>query len=656
MRLNNLMKYAALAALPIAFIGCGSGSCSSDGSGPTSLGTLPTGQSVMISSGNIPVNATKTGASVATLSVPGLASDQTVTFVMSNPQAIPSLLFVPKQNTAGVKSSLNNVNVSRCTVSAEAPDCTIISATNGANNGDYAANLVYEMINPSATGSLNPIRYNITGGSPTPPGPTPAGTIGMSLSADSLSIGGTITATYTLTGASEITSDIVVTATSSNNQVLKAYNDVNECTLSLTQPTCTITESGISAGSATISSNAGANYTIADSTTITVNSSPDPTPVAGTISMSLSAESLSIGGSITATYTLENSQSITTPITIIATSSDEDVLDSAAASCDVTTTNPTCTITESGISAGTATISSNAGANYTIADSTTITVKPPIGYAYITNAATVSRCYVDDTFNLYNCIDTGSNFMSPSGIAVSSGPNNYAYITNSNDEVTQCSINPDDGLLQNCNKVTITNGEDPAGTLSGITIYDNKAYITDLVANSVYLCDIDPQNGNISSNCPATGAPTGLFNQPSGISISSAYAGTAYISNLGGTATLCSVLGGGPLGKCQPAPQVQNMLGVSISPENYAYFTSPTGILACALNSPFGSITSCTTTGNISSPTGIYSVASFVYVTDTTANSVSRCTADPLTGALSNCEATGSGFRSPSALTMKPRI
>mgnify|MGYP003433572662 CR=1 FL=1 len=438
MRLNNLMKYAALAALPIAFIGCGSGSCSSDGSGPTSLGTLPTGQSVMISSGNIPVNATKTGASVATLSVPGLASDQTVTFVMSNPQAIPSLLFVPKQNTAGVKSSLNNVNVSRCTVSAEAPDCTIISATNGANNGDYAANLVYEMINPSATGSLNPIRYNITGGSPTPPGPTPAGTIGMSLSADSLSIGGTITATYTLTGASEITSDIVVTATSSNNQVLKAYNDVNECTLSLTQPTCTITESGISAGSATISSTAGANHTIADSTTITV--------------------------------------------------------------------------------------------------------KPPIGYAYITNAATVSRCYVDDTFNLYNCIDTGSNFMSPSGIAVSSGPNNYAYITNSNDEVTQCSINPDDGLLQNCNKVTITNGEDPAGTLSGITIYDNKAYITDLVANSVYLCDIDPQNGNISSNCPATGAPTGLFNQPSGISISSAYAGTAYISNLGGTATLCSVL------------------------------------------------------------------------------------------------------------------
>ena len=47
MRLNNLMKYAALAALPIAFIGCGSGSCSSDGSGPTSLGTLPTGQSVI---------------------------------------------------------------------------------------------------------------------------------------------------------------------------------------------------------------------------------------------------------------------------------------------------------------------------------------------------------------------------------------------------------------------------------------------------------------------------------------------------------------------------------------------------------------------------------------------------------------------------------
>lgn len=50
----NICKYIALALLPIVSIGCGSGSSSGGGNtGPVSLGTLPTGQSVTISSGNI---------------------------------------------------------------------------------------------------------------------------------------------------------------------------------------------------------------------------------------------------------------------------------------------------------------------------------------------------------------------------------------------------------------------------------------------------------------------------------------------------------------------------------------------------------------------------------------------------------------------------
>ncbi|RTK97877.1 MAG: hypothetical protein EKK64_00280 [Neisseriaceae bacterium] len=452
---RNIVKYLTLAALPIAFMACSSGSCDNGSNGgAVSLGTLPGGGNVMVSSGDIPVNANASGSSVGTLTVNGLPSGETVTFVMSNPQANPSLVFAPK-NSSNAKASKAVDNVSRCTITAQSPTCTIkedVSA--GAYNGNYVANLAYVVEPGSATGTLNPIKYTLSGGTPAPT-PVP-GMISMSLSAESVAVGSTITATYTLEDASGLTAPVVVTATSSAESILSAYNGNNQCSLTLANPTCTITESGISAGTAVISS-AATGYTIADSNTITVNNQPAPTPVPGTITATYSAESMNVGESIVVTYTLANSQYVTTPVTVVATSSVESVLDSASPSCRVTTASPTCTVTESGISAGTATISS-AATGYTIANSNTITVaaaQPPsfnsfsiLGYNGTINESNITVLVPTESMSQYaNMVAatfTAVGTVKINGIVQTSGvttndfePNQYVTYTVTNGGITE---------------------------------------------------------------------------------------------------------------------------------------------------------------------------------------------------------------------------
>lgn len=633
----KLKYFLGIGILSSTLMSCGGSSVGNDGY--VSLGKLSTGQDVMVSSGNIPVNAAKTGSQVGALRVNGLAANQHVTLILPNELKIPRLRFAT-QNLSGNKSNEVSEDTSRCTVTAQSSSCILIAETNGAYNGNYAMNLDYQMTNPNETGVLDPIEYTVTGGVPKP---TPVlGSINMSVSADSLNVNGAIIATYTLIGASNLDDDVVVTASSSNTSVLKAYNDVNECKLNLETPTCTVTEYGVSAGTAVISSVAN-GYTIANSNKITVN--PEPLPVvAGTISMNLSAESINVGGSIVATYTLIGSQNITIPVNIVATSLVPDVLVANDTTCQVTTANPTCTITELGINGGVTKISSQAS-NYTIADSSTINV---ISHAYVTNyhESQITKCVVSNVDgSLSNCNTALSDISYPSFIIFNNG---YAYVArqDANNTVTKYSVDQNGNLING----VVTNGF--SKTTDTIAINNMFMYVGGMGSPLISQCII----GDVGSltNCL-------LNNNQLGIGI----LGIAFHNN---NVYMTSMLNTTPINivqKCMVNPingsfsnctkikeyKPYDMIrGITID-RNFAYIDDDDDnqIEKCPIleNGDFGE---CVVAASISHPRKIAINRDMLYVTSLVNNSVTKCNLAVEDGSLNNCTLTGGSF--PSAMSI----
>ncbi len=143
---------------------CSCGSHNNNGSGSVSLGVLPGGGNVMISSGDIAVNPNNAGSDVGKLNVNGLPSGEAVTFILENTQANPSLVFEAKNSSAS-KPIKEVYNVSRCTVTAQSPNCTIkLDASSGAIDGKYSSKLAYIIEPGSVTGELKPVQYTFSGG------------------------------------------------------------------------------------------------------------------------------------------------------------------------------------------------------------------------------------------------------------------------------------------------------------------------------------------------------------------------------------------------------------------------------------------------------------------------------------------------------------
>lgn len=672
----NACKYIALALLPIVSIGCSSGNSSSGGNnGPVSLGTLPTGQSVMLSSGILNVNASQSGSVAGSLSVPGLTGDESVTFVLTNSQEIPSLSFESKNSlsTNVANKSNNNSKYSpevRCTVTAYSSYCFITSNAGGAYNGSYQSSLYYEM--KGATGKLNPVQYKVTGG--LPPLPTVPGTISMSLSAESLDVGTTITATYKLTGASGLNSGVVVTANSSNKEVLKAYNDVNECTLTLNKPTCTISESGLSAGTAIISSKAS-GYTIPDSNTITVVQPPTPVPppVPGTISMNLSAESVFIGGKVTLTYTLNGSESITTPVVVLADPVDDNVLGSSQPSCELTTANPSCTVTESALAPG-GTVIRSVATGYSIPDSKVIAVNNTLAYILSNglpeNQYKMTYCEVNSVNGQFsNCsvesIIEVKDYTQPPRTMTING--NLAFIVFTAESVIRaCQISESNGRLNNCQVV-----ESSIASPKEITINESYAYVTNSLGNDpdlapgagyVYVCNVNHQTGELS-NCTTTGGDIlPYFSFPSNVAIAESF---AYLSTSSGTITSCNIdPNNGTLSNCNAtdAPPMFGSLYAKINiHNNRVYYNSGSSlddeVTACNLDTANGTIPNngCQVVfpGNpeLWNSFGVVFNAEFAYIGNVR-DKIQKCTALP-NGTFSDCSSLDGG--NPFSLTGNAR-
>ncbi|MBA2657174.1 MAG: hypothetical protein H0U70_09390 [Tatlockia sp.] len=203
--------------------------------------------------------------------------------------------------------------------------------------------------------------------------------------------------------------------------------------------------------------------------------------------------------------------------------------------------------------------------------------------------------------DLVNCSPTGNGFNAPLGIDINP-TGNYAYIANSNGDITKCSII--NGDFVSC---SLTGG----GVAVAVDITINRAgtfaYITDSTNQQIIKCDVDQTNGDLT-NCTFTG-PQNVF-IPRFIEFNNAGT-TAYITT---------------------------------NAVNLSY-----GVFACTVNQVSGALTNCTDTGGFTAITGgiaFNAAGDLIYITNQ--SSVTTCGMDTNTPSLLiNCTTSGNYFFNP---------
>lgn len=212
----------------------------------------------------------------------------------------------------------------------------------------------------------------------------------------------------------------------------------------------------------------------------------------------------------------------------------------------------------------------------------------------------------------------------------------YRYVaTNTADMVSRCLINNSDGGLANCS--TVATGIPSFNGISGVAIFGNYGYVTNLNTNTVTVCTV----GDTWSSCADAGVSSSILNSPSSIVFSSSSA--IYITNNGannvilctgiapnGTLSGCASMGGAVFNR----PSGIAINGTSAYVTNYGNNT----VLKCNVSN-VGVLNSCSVSADPSfvNPQGIAVNGNYVYITNTSSGTVSICSSN-----LSSCTASSS--------------
>lgn len=282
--------------------------------------TIPTGPvaGAMVFGGNVqvPVNGTQTG----TLNLVGSSGVASFTASLSAANALATL------------------SPTTCPLSSASPICHF-TITGGGTAGS-------DPITASASG------YGTTSMVAAVMGPSP-GSLHFSQASESVSKDSTTTVVLSLSGGSGVV-NLPVTLTPSANVSI----DRTQCSLS-SGGSCTITISGLTVGSATITARAS-GYTDAVNT-VTVQAGGVVSY--GTLSFSPANVPVVAGGSATTTLQMVGSSNVTNFSVALATSPNG-IVTFSPASCPLTTASSTCLVTVTavaGVTTGTTTLSTPAG-------------------------------------------------------------------------------------------------------------------------------------------------------------------------------------------------------------------------------------------------------------------------------------------------------
>lgn len=216
----------------------------------------------------------------------------------------------------------------------------------------------------------------------------------------------------------------------------------------------------------------------------------------------------------------------------------------------------------------------------------------------------------------------------------------YKYVVNNAfSTVTRCLINPDN-TLTGANCIVVANSDPIFDGISGISIYENYGYVTNLFSNSIAVCHIGP-NGVWD---PCQDAGVSFLNQPSFIFFTNSTA--IYITNSGSNdITFCTnILPNGVLNNCTVTSSTfNNPSGITISGSR-AYITNygNNTVSKCSV-SITGDLASCTSVANSSfiNPQGVAVYGNYVYITNYN-GTVSICSSD-----LNTCGTSSFSFGEP---------
>ena len=151
---------------------------------------------------------------------------------------------------------------------------------------------------------------------------------------------------------------------------------------------------------------------------------------------------------------------------------------------------------------------------------------------------------------------TDTTFSEPFGIAMNSA-NNTAYITNSNNTVSQCSINSVTGVFNACTALSDPTLNEPMGIAINST--GTTAYISNENTPSVSQCTIDSSGAFTGCVTLADSEFNFPDNVPLGITLNQA-GDTAFITVNFQNVLQCPITGSGGFGTCslQTIPTFEN--------------------------------------------------------------------------------------------------
>ena len=216
----------------------------SGGGSPTpsnyTLGTLPNGSTVYVSSSSF--TAASDGSTTGTLGISGGITGQSYTFTFSVSPSGPTVTSAPNPCTI---------------ISGSGNTCQLTFAGNSVAAGTYTVTTFYTALTGNSKITIasespleNTIDFIVTGGS----GPIPGTLVISPLTESRITIGATTTATVTLSDSQGITTPVEVNLTSSNTGIMS--ESPASCQLSSNSSSCLITLTGESAGSATFTASA----------------------------------------------------------------------------------------------------------------------------------------------------------------------------------------------------------------------------------------------------------------------------------------------------------------------------------------------------------------------------------------------------------------
>lgn len=178
--------------------------------------------------------------------------------------------------------------------------------------------------------------------------------------------------TLTYTGGS--TEDILINFTSSNTSVATVAQ--NNCVLSRANPSCTIKVTGDSIGNATIIATTNtSSATVSTSTQVNVTS----TIIPGTLAFVPIVNTVTQNSSRTTKLTLVDSSGVNN-LLVNLTSSNQSALTLNTTACTLSTANPSCIITISGLQSGLATIIAAANGYTSLVNQVAIVSAPIPGF------------------------------------------------------------------------------------------------------------------------------------------------------------------------------------------------------------------------------------------------------------------------------------